>query len=179
MEKETTSMNAHHTETKRKSIFHFLKHFSPKNVMDIIKRELKSGITPEKITLSIVVGAGIGVFPLIGTTMTLCGIAGVLLRLNPVSIQLANYLVYPLQILLIFPFLKTGSAATGTSLNLDWAETISVDNVSAIAKGIFDVAGFAVLGWLIWAPGISLILYFLLLPFMKKASKLFQSKKDR
>ncbi|EMF81138.1 hypothetical protein LEP1GSC188_3553 [Leptospira weilii serovar Topaz str. LT2116] len=38
-------------------------------------------------------GAGVGVFPLIGTTMTICGILGALFRLNPVTIQLANYLV--------------------------------------------------------------------------------------
>ncbi|EMJ96636.1 PF09835 family protein [Leptospira alstonii serovar Pingchang str. 80-412] len=178
MQKETTSKDAHPT-WKGKSIFHFLKRFSPKNGMDIIKRELKSGITPEKISLSIVVGAGMGVFPLIGTTMTLCGILGILFRLNPVAIQLANYLVYPLQILLIFPFLQTGSMITSTPLDLDWAENISAENVSAIAKGIFDVAGFAVLGWLVWVPGISIVLYFLLLPFMKKASSLFHSKRIR
>lgn len=166
--------NSHPT---RKSIFHFLKHFAPKNVFEIIKRELKSGITPEKITLSIVVGAGFGVFPLIGTTMTICGLLGVLLRLNPVTIQLANYLVYPLQILLIFPFLKTGSGILGIPLDLHWAENISVENISEIAKGIFDVAGFAVLGWFLWVPAVSLILYFLLLPFMRRAEKLFDSKK--
>nr|WP_232380681.1 DUF2062 domain-containing protein [Leptospira ainlahdjerensis] len=145
--------------------------------MEIIKRELKSGITPEKITLSIVVGAGFGVFPLIGTTMTICGILGILLRLNPVTIQLANYLVYPLQILLIFPFLKTGSDVLGIPLNLTWAENISVDNVSEIAKGIFDVAGFAVLGWLVWVPAISILLYFVFLPFVRKSGKMFDSKK--
>lgn len=178
MKEEIQSEN-HHPTSKGRSIFHFLKHFSPKNAIDIVKRELRSGITPEKISLSVVVGAGVGVFPLIGTTMTLCGILGVLLRLNPVSIQLANYLVYPLQILLIFPFLKTGSSVTGVSLDLSWAENISVDNVSVIAKGIFDVAGFAVLGWLVWVPGISTVLYFILLPFVRKAGTLLDSKKKK
>ncbi|XDD52477.1 DUF2062 domain-containing protein [Leptospira sp. WS92.C1] len=167
------------SHSHKKSLFHFLKHLSPKNVLEIIKRELKSGITPEKITMSIVVGISVGIFPLIGTTMTLCGVLGVLLRLNPVSIQLANYLVYPLQILLIFPFLQTGSKVTGAALDLSWAENISIENVSEIAKGIFDVAGFAVLGWLIWVPGISILLYFLLLPFVRKAGVLFDKKKIR
>ncbi|EKR71662.1 DUF2062 domain-containing protein [Leptospira noguchii] len=155
----------------------FWERFSPKNVIGIIVKELKSGITPEKISLSIVVGMGIGVFPLIGTTMTLCGIFALLLRLNPVSIQLANYLVYPLQILLIFPFLKTGSFITGIPIDLKWAENISVENVSVIAKGLFDVAGFAVLGWSVWVPGICIVLYFILLPLMKKFKNLFNSKK--
>ncbi|MBM9577973.1 DUF2062 domain-containing protein [Leptospira sp. 201903070] len=170
-------MKETHSHQPKKSVFHFLRHFAPKNVLEIIKRELKSGITPEKITLSIVVGAGFGVFPLIGTTMTICGILGILLRLNPVTIQLANYLVYPLQILLIFPFLKTGSDVLGIPLNLTWAENISVDNVSEIAKGIFDVAGFAVLGWLVWVPAISILLYFVFLPFVRKSGKMFDSKK--
>ncbi|RHX84013.1 DUF2062 domain-containing protein [Leptospira stimsonii] len=171
MVKET---NSHQTKG---SIFHFFKHFAPKNVLEIIKRELKSGITPEKITLSIIVGAGVGVFPLIGTTMTICGILGVLFRLNPVTIQLANYIVYPLQILLIFPFLKTGSDILGIPLDLHWAENISVENISEIAKGIFDVAGFAVLGWFVWIPAISLPLYFAFLPFVRRAGRLFDSKK--
>nr|WP_232371511.1 DUF2062 domain-containing protein [Leptospira ainazelensis] len=145
--------------------------------MEIIKRELKSGITPEKITLSIIVGAGFGVFPLIGTTMTICGILGVFLRLNPVTIQLANYIVYPLQILLIFPFLKTGSDVLGIPLDLHWAENIAVENISKIAKGLFDVAGYAVLGWLVWIPAISILLYFVFLPFVRRAGKLFDSKK--
>ncbi|EMO75969.1 PF09835 family protein [Leptospira kirschneri str. 200801925] len=160
-----------------KKNFRILKIFSPKNIIEVLKKELKSGITPEKISLSIVVGAGMGVFPLIGTTMALCGILGVLFRLNPVAIQLANYLVYPLQIILIFPFLKTGSIVTSTPLDLSWAERISSDNVFVVAKGIFDVAAFAVLGWLIWVPIISIVFYFLLLPFLKRMSKLFHSKK--
>ncbi|EMO52332.1 DUF2062 domain-containing protein [Leptospira noguchii] len=160
-----------------KKNFRILKIFSLKNIIEVLKKELKSGITPEKISLSIVIGAGVGVFPLIGTTMALCGILGLLFRLNPVAIQLANYLVYPLQIVLIFPFLKTGSIVTSTPLNLSWAERISLDNISVIAKGIFDVAAFAVLGWLIWVPNISIVLYFLLLPFLKKINKLFHSKK--
>ncbi|WP_016752355.1 DUF2062 domain-containing protein [Leptospira kirschneri] len=162
-----------------KKNFRILKIFSPKNIIEVLKKELKSGITPEKISLSIVVGAGMGVFPLIGTTMALCGILGVLFRLNPVAIQLANYLVYPLQIILIFPFLKTGSIVTSTPLDLSWAERISSNNVSVVAKGIFDVAAFAVLGWLIWVPIISIVFYFLLLPFLKRMSKLFHSKKDQ
>lgn len=146
-------------------------------MIEIVKRELKSGTSPEKLTLSVVVGAGVGVFPLIGTTMTICGILGVLLRLNPVSIQLANYLVYPLQILLIFPFLKSGSTVSGVSLDLTWAEDVSAENLSEVAKGIFDVAGFAVLGWLVWVPAASFTAYWILLPFIKKAGKVLEKKK--
>ncbi|EMF81080.1 hypothetical protein LEP1GSC188_3554 [Leptospira weilii serovar Topaz str. LT2116] len=82
-----------------------------------------------------------------------------------------------MQILLIFPFLKTGSKVAGVSLDLVWAENISLNNASTIAKGIFDVAEFAVFGWLVWIPGIALLLYFLLLPFVKKISSLFHFKR--
>lgn len=157
--------------------FRFLKRFSPKNILEIVKRELKSGTTPEKLTLSVVIGAGVGVFPLIGTTMTICGILGLLLRLNPVSIQLANYLVYPLQILLIFPFLKTGSFVSGVSLDLDWATHISADNLSQVVRGIFDVAGFAVLGWLLWTPAVSFVAYWVLLPFVRRAGRILEKNK--
>ncbi|EMF81105.1 hypothetical protein LEP1GSC188_3552 [Leptospira weilii serovar Topaz str. LT2116] len=41
MEEEIITMTTLPT-SKRRSIFHFLKHVSPENVLEIIKRELKS-----------------------------------------------------------------------------------------------------------------------------------------
>ena len=60
---------------------------------------LKQGITPEKISLCIALGVMLGVFPVIGSTMILCTIASLSLKLNLPLIQIISYLVYPLQFL--------------------------------------------------------------------------------
>ncbi|HUB58966.1 MAG TPA: DUF2062 domain-containing protein, partial [Candidatus Micrarchaeia archaeon] len=43
---------------------------------------LRQGVTPEKLALSIALGAALGVFPVLGTTTALCALAALLLRLN-------------------------------------------------------------------------------------------------
>jgi uncharacterized protein (DUF2062 family) len=70
---------------------------------------LGQGITPRKLALAIAIGAIIGVFPLIGATTLISAAAAVLLRLNMPAVQLANYLVYPLQFLLLIPFYQLGA----------------------------------------------------------------------
>ena len=53
-------------------------------------------------------GIALSVFPVLGTTTTLCLVAGVVLRLNQPLLQLVNYAAYPLQVLLIPVFIRGG-----------------------------------------------------------------------
>jgi uncharacterized protein (DUF2062 family) len=76
---------------------------------------LRQGITPQKIALSIALGIILGVIPVLGSTTMLCFTAAALLRLNLPAIQLINFLVYPLQIALLIPFLKMGQWVFGTT----------------------------------------------------------------
>ncbi|MFC1479777.1 DUF2062 domain-containing protein, partial [Planctomycetota bacterium] len=69
---------------------------------------LKQGVTPKKVALSMACGVVLGIFPVVGTTTLLCIMAAILLKLNPITIQIFNWLVYPLQILLLIPFFKLG-----------------------------------------------------------------------
>ena len=85
-----------------------LQAFARRYLLDPVLAQLKQGITPEKIALSIVIGAGLSVFPIFGTTTMLCLIAGVTLRLNQPLLQLVNYLAYPLQLILIPVFIRLG-----------------------------------------------------------------------
>jgi uncharacterized protein (DUF2062 family) len=54
-------------------------------------------------------GVVIGIFPVFGTTTILCFAIGIAFRLNIPVIQLVNYLVTPLQLLFIIPFVKVGT----------------------------------------------------------------------
>ena len=69
---------------------------------------LSQGITPHKIALCIALGALLGVSPLIGASTILCAVAAVAFGINLPLIQVVNYLVYPLQILLLVPFIQAG-----------------------------------------------------------------------
>ena len=70
---------------------------------------LKQGITPTRLAWSLALGAHLGVIPMLGVTTLLCTIVALPLRLNLVAIQAANWLVYPLQFVLLIPFFKAGA----------------------------------------------------------------------
>src|SRR5260370_40261164 len=74
---------------------------------------LRQGVTPEKIALSVALGAALGVFPAVGWTTALCALAAMILRLNLPAIQIVNYLVYPAQIALLVPFFRAGDKLFG------------------------------------------------------------------
>src|SRR6266851_3505207 len=69
---------------------------------------LRQGVTPEKIALSVAMGAALGMLPALGLSTTLCAIAAFALRLNLPAIQIVNYFVYPAQIALLVPFFRWG-----------------------------------------------------------------------
>jgi hypothetical protein len=69
---------------------------------------LKQGITPHKVALAVALGALLGMAPVLGTTIVSCTVAALALRLNLVLIQIVNNLVYPLQLLLLIPFVQAG-----------------------------------------------------------------------
>jgi len=75
--------------------------------------QLRQGVSPEKLTLALTLGALIGIFPIIGSSTILCVAAGVVLKLNQPAMQVANYLAYPLQIPLVFVFVRIGETILG------------------------------------------------------------------
>lgn len=75
--------------------------------------ELKGGLSPEKAALAVALGAWLGIIPALGTTTLLCVAVGWPLRLNQALLLAVNYLVYPLQLALLFPFYGWGSRVFG------------------------------------------------------------------
>jgi uncharacterized protein (DUF2062 family) len=67
------------------------------------------GATPEKLAWSIAAGLLIGINPIIGSTTLLCLALAFLFRLNVAASQLGNHIVYPLELLLIIPFIRIAS----------------------------------------------------------------------
>jgi hypothetical protein len=90
-----TDNPAHHTLVYRKIVLPLL-------------ALLRMGTTPEKLAWSLAIGVAAGINPLIGSTTIVCFALVFLFRLNPVAGQLANHLMYPVEIALIFPFIRAG-----------------------------------------------------------------------
>ena len=75
--------------------------------------QLKQGATPEKLSQSIVAGLLIGVFPLMGVTTILSGVAGALFKLNHIAVQAVTYAMYPVQLIMIPIYIKVVSLMIG------------------------------------------------------------------
>lgn len=82
--------------------------FKKDYIKNVIAQALYQGLTPRKLALTCAFGAVLGIFPLFGITTLLCFAAAFLFRLNIPIIQLVNYLMAPLQLILIIPFIKIG-----------------------------------------------------------------------
>jgi uncharacterized protein (DUF2062 family) len=133
-------------------------------VVDPILGLMTQGITPEKIALSLAFGIVLGVFPMLGSTTILCAVAALIFRLNLPAIQLVNYLLYPLQFLLLIPFLRLGEKLFHAGpLQLSVAEMLAMapaDLRHAIAT--LWLAGLhAMSAWLLIGPPAIWLLYLL------------------
>jgi uncharacterized protein (DUF2062 family) len=132
---------------------------------------LRQGITPEKIALSIALGAVLGIFPVLGATTILCALAALVLRLNLPAIQLVNFLIYPLQLILLLPFLQAGSRITGAA-----RVTLSLPQIFSLMKsdtwGLIMMLWTASLGamalWLVVSPLLATAIYFTLAPVLRR-----------
>ncbi len=131
------------------------------NVRKVIYDALRQGLTPHKLSMTCAMGVVIGIFPVFGTTTILCFGVAIALRLNIPVIQLVNYLVAPLQLLFIIPFIKAGTILFRLNpfpYSLDQLGQIYRDDFFLLLKE----AGIALaLGIGVWAT-FSIPLFFLL-----------------
>ncbi len=84
-------------------------------------------------------------------------------RLNLAAIQLVNYLVYPLQLILIVPFIRAGEFLLHASpLQLSLAQMMAMarQNLPHAISVLWLAALHAVEAWVIFAPVALLVLYF-------------------
>jgi uncharacterized protein (DUF2062 family) len=145
--------------------------FYHKRIVTPILGLLKQGISPEKIAMSMSSGIIMGLFPIVGITSLLCIVTAFFFRLNQTMTQLFNWLVYPLQIVLIIPFFRLGSS-------LFHAEPITVtvrhviDSYRADFWGTIHLLGeitlHAAVVWLIICIPLGIILYLLFKPLLRK-----------
>ncbi|HWW20886.1 MAG TPA: DUF2062 domain-containing protein [Steroidobacteraceae bacterium] len=146
-----------------------------RRVVDVVLAQLRQGITPQKIALTVAIGATLGLFPILGSTTLLCFLAGLLLKLNQPIIQAINYLVYPLQVTGIYFFIRVGEWLTRTPpLQFSIAGLLQQFRVAPLhffqEFGMTALRG--VLAWTLIAPFVAAALYFGLLPVLRRLARL-------
>lgn len=73
------------------------------------------GATPEKLAWSLATGVVIGINPILGsTTLLALGVAAIF-RQNLAASQIGNHLMYPLQLMLVLPWISLGSRVFRTA----------------------------------------------------------------
>lgn len=126
---------------------------------------------------SAAVAAILAIVPVFGITTGLCFLTGRLFRLNHVVMQAVNFLIYPLQLLLILPFLRVGEMLTGAerfvlspaSLALEFSKS-PWDFFQKFSKAIL----LSSLGWALCALPALWALNALLRVFFRKTAARFQ-----
>lgn len=128
---------------------------------------LRQGVTPGQLALSVSLGGAIGLVPVLGVSTALCALAAVFLKLNMPAIQLVNYLLTPLQLVLIIPQLRFGemiASAPAFPVTLESGLALLSNGVVHAVQILGTAIVHATLGWIVLAPLLSLTLYCTLKP---------------
>jgi uncharacterized protein (DUF2062 family) len=133
--------------------------------------QLKQGVTPEKLALSLALGVVVSLMPVLGVTTLVALALSTVFRLNHVAVVAANYLAYPLQLVLYIPFFQMGAWVTrGPPVSFSLAQ-IQAELAAGVWPTVVKYAGAnvrAVVAWLVLAPLATWLLYLLLRPLLAR-----------
>lgn len=146
-----------------------------KKLKDNIKSQLTQGATPEKLAQSLSAGMLIGCFPLLGFATGLAAVFGIIFKLNHIVVQTANYMMYPVQLVLIPLYIKAisllinvGDVPIRPDLILelfrkDWVQFLKTYSLIGL---------YAVILWFVVSAVLFVVLQKLFLPAIHKLNKL-------
>ncbi len=135
-----------------------------------IKSFFKQGTSPQALALSTTIGVMLGLFPVLGITTWLIPLIALRLRLNVALMLALSYLAWPLQILLIIPFLRLGEwiwEMPPFPLSLEKLQASFEASFLGAINEFWEANLCAAGGWLIVMVPVGLALYTILLPVFK------------
>lgn len=152
--------------------------FLRRRLVEPVSAFLRQGLSPRELALCLALGTGIGLFPVLGVSTPLLAVIALLQRLNLAAIQLVNYLIYPLQLLLIIPFVRLGEAITGAPpqpLTISAGLELMSQGVWQAVVTLWDAIFHATLGWVLIGPVGMYVLYRLLEPVLRRTAQRLNS----
>ena len=133
------------------------------NIISKVTALFKQGLTPHQLALSIVLALVISLFPVIGLTTVVVSFVAISLKLNfPIMITLA-YLMEPIKLFLIVPFIKLGAKIFNVRHDLLSFLAIKNSFDKSVWITIKDLAHELIcglMGWSVTAIPIGVLLYF-------------------
>ncbi len=135
----------------------------------------KEGFSSEKLALSVSIGIIGGTFPIIGLASFVCLLLTIIFKQNLVIVQLTNYLVYPLQIVLLLPLLRIGNSVLASNHIALTLDQVVLAFKIGILHGINElgiILLYGALAWVVVAGPALLILYIIFLVFFKRVKQI-------
>lgn len=151
--------------TGRLGLLEWLKRKTVDPLLQIVRR----GAEPKELAFSSALGFTLGLFPICGVTVFLCGVAIALLghRCHAPSMMLFNFVATPIELSLVIPFLRLGEMIAGGPhfpLTSDALKKVLTGQASTeLLLSIFH----AMLGWSVASPLILAALFLVFLPVFK------------
>ncbi|XP_074262973.1 uncharacterized protein LOC141585828 [Silene latifolia] len=139
---------------------------------------LRRGTEPKQLAFSAALGTTLGIFPIVGVTVFLCGLAIPILgsRCHPPTVLLLNFVVTPIELSLVVPFLRLGETICGSSHFSLTSDALKKVFTGQASTQVLLTILHAMLGWLFVAPFILPLLYLLLFPCFKVLVRRFKPK---
>lgn len=103
---------------------------------------MTSGLTPQKLALTLCIGIALGIMPLLCGTSLICIMLAHLFSLNHVALQSVNYLLYPLQLALLVPFFKLGAWL------FPWGPTVPLNIFTSLVRNP-GLSSLNILSWIV------------------------------
>ena len=145
-----------------------------RRVGEPVLQQLTQGLSPDQIALTCGVGLCIAVIPVIGVTTILSFLAAWALGLNQPVMQTINWTSYPLQLLLIFPFIRLGEKIFGAPrLRFSLEQLVAMgkaDPFGTIAL-LGSTLAHAVVAWLLLCPLLLAVVYFATRPLLRSLAR--------
>ena len=111
---------------------------------------------------------------MLGSTSISCAVAASVLGLNQAAIQGVNYLAYPLQLVLLIPFLKLGALLFGDhrfQLTLSDIQRLISSGIMNTIATLWTATMHGIVAWgMVVIPAVAL-LYFFLCPVLRLAAE--------
>lgn len=143
-----------------------------RRVVDPILGLLRQGLSPRDLALCLALGAGVGMFPVLGVSTPALTLIALWQRLNLAAIQLVSWLVGPVQLALIIPFMRLGEWALGSEpqpMTIEAGLEILSQGVLYAIVTMWDAIVHASVGWILIGPLAIFVLYRSLIPVLERA----------
>ena len=149
-----------------------------RRVVDPILNLLRQGLSPRDLALCLALGAGVGMFPVLGVSTPALTLIALWQRLNLAVIQLVSWLVGPLQLALIIPFMRFGEWVLGSEpqpMTIEAGMEIISQGVFQAIVTLWDAIVHASVGWILIGPAAIFVLYRLLIQVLERALQTLKS----